>query len=387
MRLFLQSYVIPFLSTLVSFSALLIGYLFWRLEENGKILAHLLFYGLITLGAASFLLGLYLPIDASPLVKTTLFYGPSILILVLIPFISINLFQHGSPEAVPFLCGWGVIIFGLGITALSLVGIIQPVSIALNAFWITLIPQAVFFIISTKLKIDQSKPYNMMSNTLEIDEQSSISRLRETKENTEQARLLKVIEQERRVLGELRKSEARRTAEMRKAKENADEANRAKSAFLAVVSHEIRTPMTGIMGMVRLLLESNLTKEQKEYAQTIQDSSDAMLALLNDILDFEKIERGKMLFENISFDLHRLIQGAATLMNAHAKQKGIELRTKIGNDLPKFVKGDPTRLRQVLLNLTGNAIKFTDDGHVTITAELIHHKGARRRIRNIFRCH
>ncbi|MCI5059907.1 MAG: ATP-binding protein [Alphaproteobacteria bacterium] len=372
----IQSYVIPFLSTLIAFSSLLVGYLFWRLEDNSKILLHFLFYGLISLGAASFLSGLYFPLSSSPVIQAALFYGPSIFILILIPLISLNLFHQGHTEAMPFLFGWTIMILGISISALSLIGVIQPVAIALNAFWITLVPQAAFFIIATKLKIDSNTPQKILSRTLEIDESSSISRLRESKENTEQARLLKVIEQERRVLGELRKSEARRTEEMRKAKENADEANRAKSAFLAVVSHEIRTPMTGIMGMVRLLLESNLTKEQTEYAQTIQDSSDAMLALLNDILDFEKIERGKMLFENISFDLHRFIQGVSTLMNAHAKQKNIELRTKIGDDLPKYVKGDPTRLRQILLNLTGNAIKFTSQGHVTITAELIHKKSS-----------
>ena len=161
---------------------------------------------------------------------------------------------------------------------------------------------------------------------------------------------------------------------MRQAKDEADQANSAKSAFLAVVSHEIRTPMTGIMGMVKLLRDSNLTKEQKEYTQTIQDSSDAMLALLNDILDFEKIEQGKMPLENISFDLHRLINGVKTLMSGHASQKNIGLEVKIGENLPKYIYGDPTRLRQVLLNLTGNAVKFTEEGKVTITAEAIDEK-------------
>ena len=158
---------------------------------------------------------------------------------------------------------------------------------------------------------------------------------------------------------------------MRKAKDSADEANKGKSAFLAVISHEIRTPMTGIMGMVRLLLNSNLTKDQNEYANTIQDSSDAILALLNDILDYEKIEQGKMTLENIGFDLHRLIKGVVTLMNGHALQKGIDLKLKTGKDIPHFVIGDPTRLRQVLLNLTGNAIKFTEEGGVTVTVELM----------------
>jgi len=167
-------------------------------------------------------------------------------------------------------------------------------------------------------------------------------------------------------MGELREKEARRTEEMRKAKEAADIANRAKSAFLAVVSHEIRTPMTGVMGMVRLLLDSDLSKAQKDHVLTIQESGDAMLALLNDILDFEKIEQGKMEIEKVSFHLPRLIQNVVMLMNGHAAQKGINLKAEIDDAVPKFVKGDPTRLRQVLLNLTGNAIKFTSEGNVTI---------------------
>ncbi|PZQ44491.1 MAG: hypothetical protein DI551_10000, partial [Micavibrio aeruginosavorus] len=131
-------------------------------------------------------------------------------------------------------------------------------------------------------------------------------------------------------------------------------------------SHEIRTPMTGVMGMVRMLLDSSITKQQRDYVLTIQESSEAMMSLLNDILDFEKIQRGKIELENISFDLHRLIQGVVTLMSGHAAEKNITLSARIDDDLPRFVKGDPTRLRQVLLNLMGNGIKFTTEGSVTL---------------------
>lgn len=193
---------------------------------------------------------------------------------------------------------------------------------------------------------------------------SETALLHEAKEQSEHHRLMQVIEQERKLMSDLQVKSAQQTEEMRKAKDAADEANRAKSAFLAVVSHEIRTPMTGIMGMLRLLQETQLTKDQREYASTIKDSGDAMLALLNDILDFEKIESGKMDLEHINFDLKRLIRSVYTLMRGHAEAKNIELILEADPNTPNWVYGDPTRLRQVLLNLINNAIKFTSKGAV-----------------------
>lgn len=206
-------------------------------------------------------------------------------------------------------------------------------------------------------------------NLLNIFQENQISKkdnllIHEAKEHSEHHRLMQVIEQERRLMADLQVKTAQQNEEMRRAKEAADEANRAKSAFLAVVSHEIRTPMTGIMGMLRLLQDTQLSKEQKEYTSTIKDSGDAMLALLNDILDFEKIESGKMDLENISFDLKRLVRGAYTLMRGHAEAKNIDLILEVDPAVPTWVRGDPTRIRQVLLNLINNAIKFTSKGSV-----------------------
>lgn len=233
-------------------------------------------------------------------------------------------------------------------------------------FWFSY-PLQAFLIWQAKLASYISVPA-IKKNNAEAQEDGGepLNKMREAKEGADHARLLKVIEKERESLSEFREKENLRMKEMEKAKEEADEANRAKSAFLAVVSHEIRTPMTGIMGMVKMLLSSNLSKQQHEYALTIQESSDAMMSLLNDILDFEKIQRGKIDIEHISFDLHRIIQGVTNLMSGHAADKNISLTIRMDDDIPRFVKGDPTRLRQVLLNLMGNAIKFTEKGGVVL---------------------
>lgn len=215
--------------------------------------------------------------------------------------------------------------------------------------------------------------------------QKNILTLKEAKEKSEHNQLMQVIERERRVMSELQLKSTQQQEDMRKALQNADEANRAKSAFLAVVSHEIRTPMTGIMGMLRLLQDTQLSKEQKEYTSTIKDSGDAMLALLNDILDFEKIESGKMELENINFDLHRLARSIYTLMRGHAEAKNVTLILEMDSNIPHYVFGDPTRLRQVLLNLINNAIKFTSKGSVifrirNISDKSSHHEGIHHQI-------
>jgi len=366
---FLSSLIVPICLTLLALAALIVVKIFWDEEEESKTV-DIMFKGLFACLVFAPLIAMLIP-DSLALPKTLLFFGGSLLTLALIPVLSLIQAQHGRQDAMPFVFGWFVLLCGLGISAIAVSGFMPPLSTTLNAFWYALVPQALFFAYAVRSKVLNQDNSVSQSKTLEIVESEQVSKYRQSKESAEQERLMKVIEQERKVMGELRKSEARRADEMRVAKDHADEANAAKSAFLAVVSHEIRTPMSGIMGMVRMLLDSGLDKQQKEYAQTIQESSDAMLALLNDILDFEKVQQGKMDIESISIDLPRLIRGVATLMNGHATQKKIELITDIDEDLPRFVKGDPTRLRQILLNLTGNAIKFTNEGSVTIMAKLM----------------
>ncbi len=356
--------IISLLYVLTILTSLTMTRVFLRITDENHT-ENMVIFALAALLIMSFIFNVFL-FDGNSLINDLLIFIPSTLTLLALCIISFTLGQRGRYGAHYYASAWAMLLIGSLITALSATKILHNSIFTLNAYWFSLIPFSLFLINATTKKIELMTEEERSLQARENRAAQSLARLKQSKESADQARLLRVIERERELMAELREREIQRTEEMRRAKELADEANSAKSAFLAMVSHEIRTPMTGIMGIVRLFMDTKLNNEQSDFILAIQKSGDTMMALLNDILDFEKIETNSMELEEIPFDLLKLAQDVVTLMSAHAADKGLSLSIDVSENFPRNLIGDPTRLRQVLLNLVSNALKFTEQGAVII---------------------
>ena len=279
-----------------------------------------------------------------------------------------SLYTFLAPEMrYPILMMWlaGLLMMAgvAGFVEVTLVSMVMAVGypLALGGAWLQgnrfdLVREATIFFLFLVIQLYEALLFSGVKRREDIRRQHRVD-LREMQERS--------VEELRRTLERVESAER----ELREAKDAAERANRTKSEFLANMSHEIRTPMNGVIGMIRLLLRSDLNGRQREQARLAQTSAEGLLRLIDDILDLSKIEAGKLRIERASFDLRELLRGVFDLFVPTAADKGVDWRLRVDEEIPGRLRGDASRLRQVLLNLLGNAIKFTDHGYVELRVE------------------
>lgn len=322
----------------------------------------------------------YIP-PLAPLVRTYVTPALTVITLLLLAGIAQDAKKQEAGGGGLLAGGWLLVAFpvalseaGLSITALGLfadqplVGNILSSTLVLEGYRAAFLLAALLMTTQIALLSWDDYQRRLTHEQTREDRKRRAEEARRLQDAADYEHLQRLRQSQREMEDKLREQVVARNEALQKAKQASEEASQAKSSFIAFLSHEIRTPLNGLMGSARLLSRTPLNADQHEYVSALSYSGEALLTLVNDVLDMSKIEAGKMQLETIDFDVRRLLESIVLVMHARADEKGLKLESDADDDLPLALRGDPNRLRQILLNLVNNAVKFTEEGGVTVSA-------------------